>query len=297
MRDTLFPRWQGAFLAIFLLADGLYLPATPEAVQALALGTVLAVLLCYGWLRCLAALDMRDFDSLCRGRLPKWLTLILRILIAAACIAGIGQSLWRLAHFWKLTSFPGIPLWLGAAILLTVGWRIGRRGRTAIAMWSYPTFVFCGAVIALSLVITIPDCAPEHLPALVQGFAFSPPILRQFAWVILPLLFCAQGKQMPAARACTAGVLAGGLGLCLIALRAWLVLGAGAAKLNYPAFWAAGVFSVGDFLQRGEVIFGCVLALCETARVALLVCLLLWCWRYGKQDAQKGRRNTFFAQS
>lgn len=287
MRDTIFPRWQGAFLAIFLLADGLYLPATPAVVQALALGTVLAALACLCWLKILAALDCRDFDSLCSSRLPGWLTLILRLAIAAACIAGIGQALWRLANFWQQTSFPGIPPWLSGAILLFVSWRIGRRGRTAIAMWSYPTLFFCGIVIVASLAITIPDCVPAHFPALVQSLAFPRPILWQFAWLILPLLLCAQGDRLPTVRACTFGVLAGGFGLCLIALRAWLVLGAGAAKLVYPTFWAAGVFSVGDFLQRGEVIFGCALALCETARVALLICLLLWCWRYGKKDKRQ----------
>lgn len=287
MRDTVFPRWQGAFLAIFLLADGLYLPATPAAVQALALGTVLAAIVCFVWLKLLSMLGERDLDSLCRDRLPKWVSFLLRLLVAAACIACIALSLWRLSLFWQQTSFPGMPRWLGGTVLLFVSWCIGRRGRTAVSMWSYPTLFFIGLVVAASLAITIPDCVPQHLPALIQSISFPREILGQFAWLALPLLLCAQGDRLPTARACTVGVLAGGIGLCLIALRAWLVLGAGAVKLSYPAFLAAGVFSVGDFLQRGEVAFGCVLALCEVGRVALLVCLLLWCWRYGKKDSKQ----------
>lgn len=69
MRDTIFPRWQGAFLALFLLADGLYLPASPETVRTLALGCVLGTLLAFLWLSMLSALRERDFESLCLHRL------------------------------------------------------------------------------------------------------------------------------------------------------------------------------------------------------------------------------------
>ena len=289
MRDMIFPRWQGAFVALFLLADGLYLPVAPAAVHTLALGTALSVLLCFCWFQLLARLGERDFDSLCRNRLPKWLAFLLRLVIAAACIAGMALPLWRLTRFWQETSFPGIPLWAGAAVLLFVGWRIGRRGRTAVSMWAYPTVFFVGIVLIASLLISIPDCTPAYLPDVFQSFILEPPLLWPFVWLILPLLLCVQGKDLPATRACTLGVLAGGLGLCLMTLRAWLVLGAGAARLSYPVFSAAGIFSVGDFLQRGEVLFGCALALSEVARVALFMCLLLWCFQYGKIDETQKR--------
>ena len=286
MRDTVFPRWQGAFLAIFLLADGLYVPATPAAVHTLVLGGLLATAVTFLWLKLLSSLGERDLESLCLHKFPHLLTRALFLAVGAFCLLGMLWSLVRLSAFWQETAFPAIPRFLTAAVLLFVGWRAGRRGRTAVAMWAYPMLFLTGAVILLSLAVTLPDCAPQHLPALTGRLAFSPRLLSGFAWFVLPLLLCAQGQKLPAARACTIGAFAGGTGLALIALRAWPVLGAGAARLPYPAFSAAGVFSVGDFLQRGEVIFGCALALCEAVRVALLMTLAYTAFRtvFGKKE-------------
>ena len=273
MRDTIFPRWQGAFLALFLLADGLYLPASPETVRTLALGCVLSTFLAFLWLRMLSALRERDFESLCLHRFPDWLTRMLFPLVGIACIICTAQSLVRLTAFWHETAFSSLPRWTGALVLLLIGWRTGKRGRTAVAMWSYPLLLFAGGVTLLSLLVTLEACDPAHLPLVLQTMTISPSMLGKFGWFVLPLLLCAQGTQIPATRACTLGTFLGGVGLTLIALRAWLVLGVGGTQLPYPAFSSAGVFSVGDFLQRGEVLFGCALALCEAVRVALLVTL------------------------
>lgn len=273
MRDTVFPRWQGAFLAIFLLADGLYVPASPAAVRTLALGGMLAAAVTFIWLKLLAALGERDLESLCLHKFPRPLTRIGFLLVGIACLCGVLRTLVRLSAFWQETAFSGIPRVLTAAVVLFVGWRAGRRGRTAVAMWAYPMLFLTGAVVLLSLAVTLPDCDPAHFAGFAEKFTLSMPLLGGFVWFLLPLMLCAQGKNLPAARACTVGALAGGAGLALISLRAWMVLGAGAARLAYPAFAAAGVFSVGDFLQRGEVVFGCALALCEVVRVALLVTL------------------------
>ncbi len=288
MRDTIFPRWQGAFLALFLLADGLYLPASPETVRTLALGCVLSTLLAFLWLSMLSALRERDFESLCLHRLPGWAMRVLFALIAAACILCTLQSLIRLTVFWHETAFSSLPRWTGALVLLLIGWRAGQRGRTAVAMWSYPLLLFAGGVTLLSLLVTLEACDPAHLPPVTHTMTFSPFLLGKFSWFILPLLLCAQGTKVPATRACTLGTFLGGVGLTLIALRAWLVLGAGGTQLPYPAFSSAGVFSVGDFLQRGEVLFGCALALCEAVRVALLVTLARTAFRvlwYEKKTA------------
>lgn len=289
MHDTIFPRWQGAFLAIFLLADGLYLPAAPQAVHNLLLGGLLALLVSILWMKMLSGLHERDFESLCRSHLPGWLSRFLFALIAIAAIIGIWYSLQRLSAFWKQTAFAGFPRWFGAIVLLFLGWRAGRRGRTAVSMWAYPMLFLTGAVILLSLLVTVPDCAPVHLPALFENFTVMPSLLCRYLWLLLPLILCTQEKEMPALRACSIGVLSGSIGLVLISLRAWLVLGAGTDKLPYPAFSAAGVFSVGDFLQRGEVIFGCALALCEAVRIALLITLLYSACRvvFPKLNAQQ----------
>lgn len=279
MRDTVFPRWQGAFLAIYLLADGLYLPASPTAVRTLALGGVLAAAAAFVWLKILAVLGERDLESLCLHRFPRLFTRILFLFVGLACLCGIVRTLVRLTAFWHETAFPGIPRVLTAAVVLFIGWRAGRRGRTAVAMWAYPMLFLTGAVVLLSLAVTLPDCDLAHFAGFAEKFSLFMPLLGGFVWFLLPLMLCAQGTNLPAARACTLGALAGGLGLALISLRAWMVLGAGAARLDYPAFAAAGVFSVGDFLQRGEVLFGCALALCEAVRVALLVTLAYTAFR------------------
>lgn len=272
MRDTVFPRWQGGMLAVFLLAEGLYLPAAPQAVWSLVWGTLAACAAALVWMRCLRACGARDFASLCR-RLPRAAQIALAGAAALASLAAVGQSLWRLSGFWQTTTFPGIPRWVSALVLLAVGWCAGRRGRTAVAMWAYPTAFLIGLTLAVSLIVTTQACVPAYLTQALRSAAAPDRTALRLLPAVLPLLLCTQTDRLPASRACARGVLLGGGGLALLALRAWLVLGSGAARLPYPAYAAAGVFSVGDFLQRGEVVFGCALALCEAVRTAVLLTL------------------------
>lgn len=273
MRDTVFPRWQGAFLAIFLLAGSFYVPATPEAIWSLVWGTLLAAAVVFLFLRWLLHCDARDFESLCRAHLPRPVQVVLFAAVGLCALAAIAQSLLRLSGFWQATAFPGLPRWVTAAVLLGVGWCAGRRGRTAVAMWAYPTVFLISLTLAVSLLVTLPDCSPAYLVQAARRITLPGAPAWQFLPLLLPLLLCTQTRRLPSTRACTRGVLLGGAGLTLLTLRAWLLLGAGAQALPYPVFSAAGLFSVGDFLQRGEVVFGCVLALCESVRVALLVTL------------------------
>lgn len=274
MPNAVFPRWQGGFLVLFLLAEGLYLPATPAAVWSLIWGALLAALAAWLWLRLLKATGARDFFALCQNHLPRAGQYALFAAVGLAAIAAILQSLVRLSAFWRETAFPAMPQWVSAAVLLAVGVCAGRRGRMAVAMWSYPTAFVIALTVAASLVVTLSDCLPVHLLETAAGIAPPQMLSLRFVPLVLPLLLCEQDRHLSATHACVRGVLLGGLGLVLLSLRAYLVLGAGAAALPYPAFSAAGVFSVGDFLQRGEVVFGCALALCEAVRVALLAALL-----------------------
>ena len=121
MRDTVFPRWQGAFLAIFLLADGLYVPATPAAVHTLVLGGLLATAVTFLWLKLLSSLGERDLESLCLHKFPHLLTRALFLAVGAFCLLGMLWSLVRLSAFWQETAFPAIPRFLTAAVLLFVG--------------------------------------------------------------------------------------------------------------------------------------------------------------------------------
>lgn len=284
MRDTVFPRWQGAFLAIFLLAGSFYIPADPEAVWSLVWGTLLAAAVVFLYLQGLRLCSARDFESLCRAHLPRPVQVVLFAAVGLCALAAIAQSLLRLSGFWQATAFPGLPRWVTAAVLLGVGWCAGRRGRTAVAMWAYPTVFLISLTLAVSLLVTLPDCSPAYLVQAARRITLPGAPAWQFVPLLLPLLLCTQTRRLPATRACTRGVLLGGAGLTLLALRAWLLLGAGAGALPYPVFSAAGLFSVGDFLQRGEVVFGCALALCEAVRVALLVTLAYEMGRGIKKD-------------
>lgn len=273
-RDAVFPRWQGAFLALFVLADGLYLPASPAACWSLAAGTLAAALLTACWLCLLTRLHARDLQMLCHVHLPRALQIGIFGVLGALAIAALVQTLIRLTAFWQATAFPGIPRFIGAAVILFVGWRAGRRGRTATAMWAYPTVFLVAATLTVSFAVTLPDCEPAYLPELWQDFTISiQPGLRML-WLVLPLSLCVQSRELSATHACVRGVLLGGLGLAALSLRAYLVLGMGACQLLYPAFSAAGVFSVGDFLQRGEVLLGVALVLCEIVRAALLFTMI-----------------------
>ncbi len=236
MRDTVFPRWQGAFLAIFLLAGSFYVPATPEAIWSLVWGTLLAAAVVFLYLQGLRLCDARDFESLCRAHLPRPVQVVLFAAVGLGALAAIAQSLVRLSGFWQATAFPGLPRWVTAAVLLGVGWCAGRRGRTAVAMWAYPTVFLISLTLAASLLVTLPDCSPAYFLQAVRRISPPGDPAWQFVPLLLPLLLCTQTRRLPSTRACTRGVLLGGGGLVLLALRAWLVLGAGAQRCPIRPF-------------------------------------------------------------
>lgn len=275
--NRIFPRWQGAIFALFLMSDGLFVPVSPASIRTLAAGSALAALIVWGYFYFLRRLKSPDFFTLCQSKFPSWLCQTIFIIIALLSAGGIWLSLARLSVFWHATAFPGLPTLLLILPLIAVGWAAGRRGKAAVCMWSYPTAFAAGMIILLSIVITLPDWQWSRLPAVARSLSLDWPVLKGFLWLFLPLLLCTQSHDLPAARACMCGVLLGGLSVTLTSLRAFIVLGTGVTVLPYPAYAAAGIFSVGDFLQRGEVIFSCALAVAEAVRVAALFSLIYEC--------------------
>lgn len=287
MRDTLFPRWQGAFLAVFLLADVLYLETSPEYIVSFFVSTLIFALVTFIYLRLLAYFNIRDFEALCL-KIPSVVGKPLLIIVGVFAVFVLILSGLRLSKFWQITAFPAIPQYLSMLVLFFVAWRAGRRGRTAVAMWAYPTAYLCIFIVLLSLLITISNSSAEYAMNLPKYFSFS--ISPRFLYLIPALLLCTQTENLPTTKHCTIGVIIGGLGLTLISLRAYLVLGLACSKVTYPCFAAAGVFSVGDFLQRGEVIFACAIVLCEAVRSSLMLTLAITCFRSAIPALRKFKR-------
>lgn len=287
MRDTLFPRWQGAFLAVFLLADGLYLQTSPKYIFSLLISTIIFSFIAFGYLKILKHFKIRDFEAFCL-KIPSYIGKPLLFITGIVAIYVLFASGLRLSKFWLITAFPAIPRYLTILVLFFVAWRAGKRGRTAVAMWAYPTAILCIAIILISLFITIPDCTTEYAINLPRQFSFS--VNPRFLYLIPALLLCTQTDNLPTTKHCVFGVFLGGIGLTLIALRAYLVLGLACNKLDYPCFSAAGIFSVGDFLQRGEVIFACAIVLCEAVRSALMLTLAITCFRSAIPALRKFKR-------
>ena len=287
MRDTLFPRWQGAFLAVFLLADGLYLETSPKDIFSFLISTIIFALITFIYLKLLAYFNIRDFEALCL-KVPSFIGKPLLFIVGLTAVFVLILSGIRLSKFWQITAFPAIPQYLSMLVLFFVAWRAGRRGRTAVEMWAYPTAYLCIFIIVISLFITISDSTPEYAMNLPKYFNFG--ISTRFLYLIPALLLCTQTENLSTTKHCTTGVIIGGLGLTLIALRAYLVLGLACSKLPYPCFSAAGVFSVGDFLQRGEVIFACSIVLCEAVRSSLMLTLAITCFRSAIPALRKFKR-------
>lgn len=272
MKETVFPRWQGALLGLCLLADGLYLPISGAAVRSAAAAGLTVFLLTLGWLAFLRKRNVDDFVTLC-GRLGRAGT-VLRVAAGGAAVIGVWNTLTRLTAFWQATALPGLPRLLTGGALLAVAALAARRRRIAVCMWAYPTAWLCGIIVLVSLLVTLPDCTWHNLLSLSQPPAYDRAAFFAPLGMLPVILLCQNRRSLPSTGAAVRGLAAGLIGLLFVALRALLILGAGASVLPYPIFSAAGVFSVGDFLQRGEVIFACALVLAECVRCAALLTLL-----------------------
>lgn len=240
MDKHIFSRWQVALTALFVLANGLYLPVTGTGWLALLCGAVIAAAALF--------LLLRLPDSLLDGACAL-LSILLMVQTAA-----------RLYRFWRYVEMPAA---LAVSLLFVTAYFLARRGADCLFMWSFPVMVTAGVLLVLSVAVTAPDWDMGFLSA-PDPAAFPQEVLRVlpgFLTVLLPAHLAGDGKA-PAK-----GLLLGGGLLALLSLRALLLLGGGGYA--YPVYAAAGLAAVGDFLKRCEVVFAAVLVLCECARVAV----------------------------
>ncbi len=239
MDKHIFSQWQVALCALFVLADGLYLPAGSTHWLALLCGAALSAAL-----------------LLLLGKLPGTL---LDLVSAVLALLLPLRSLFRLYPFWD---YAGLPPLLAAALFLLTACLLARRGADCLFMWSYPVMLAAGVLLFLSVGVTLPDWetrfleVPQAAPFLRECISTLPGYLA----VLLPARLAGDAKA-PAR-----GILLGGVFLSLLSLRTLLLLGG--AVYPYPSYAAAGLAAVGDFLRRCEVVFGAVLVICECTRVA-----------------------------
>ncbi len=266
MRETAFPRWQFALTALFVLADALYLPASPHALWlALPAAGLIAWLLL--WLLCRV---LRVHDPLAGGGVCR--RLLAAALAVLAVHAALGSAL-RLVAFWQRTTFPQLPTIVSFVLLLAAGLRLARAGTVHLTMWALPTLLVVLVPLALSMLLTAHDWRISELLPFPSAAAFGNLVLFCLRTVYLPACFpflLLLGREKPG-KAAASGVLFASAVLCATAARNLMLLGAGtASRVAYPTFAAAGLVAVGDFFQRGEALIAGCLTLCELARLAVL---------------------------
>ncbi len=240
MDKHIFSRWQISLCALFVLADGLFLPLDSASWLSLLCGTAAAAMLLPPLLR------------LPRPLLNAACTLLALILIL--------HSIRRLFLFWQ---YEGTPAALATALLLLTAWLLSWRGADCLFMWSLPVMTAAGALLLLSAAVTVPDWSLRYLvlPSPAPFLRDSARAALGFLSVLLPAHLAGNAKA-PAK-----GLLLGGGLLALLSLRALLLLGG--ASYAYPMYAAASLAAVGDLLKRCEIVFAAVLALCECTRIAV----------------------------
>ncbi|NCB28772.1 MAG: hypothetical protein EOM63_03285 [Clostridia bacterium] len=266
MRETAFPRWQFALTALFVLADALYLPASPHALWLAlpAAGLIVWPLL---WLACRV---FRGHDPLAGSGM--WSRLLAALLAVLAMYAALGSAL-RLVAFWHRTTFPLLPTIVSFVLLVAAGMRLARAGTVHLTMWALPTLIAVLVPLALSLLLTAHDWRVSELLPLLPAHGFGKLVVLCLRDVYLPACFpflLLLGREKPG-KAAASGVLFASVVLSATAARNLMLLGAGtASRIPYPTFASAGLVAVGDFFQRGEALIAGCLTLCELARLAVL---------------------------
>lgn len=279
MPERIFPRGRGAMFFLVLTADALLLPAA-HWLDVLCAG-LLTLVLALGWFALAGRLRIRDGFALL-ARLPASLSRAAALLIALLAAVIALRTAGQLAAFLQSFALPGLPVWLAGVVILCAAWLLARNGPPALFLWALPIAWTAGAVIILSIALSLPDWTLPHTP-LLKFFAFSD-IFKMlgtvFAHALFLLLFTGYNEELPEAPGVLTGIACSSAALGLTGLRAIAVLGMRcAAALPCPAYSAAGVFAIGDFLQRSESIFGAALSLCFLARAALLLCAARECFR------------------
>lgn len=248
-----------------------------------------------GWLAILfAALCSLPFTAICclpaeRTEQPDWFHipaavfgrgggLVYHILLSALAFWSLTMAIRSGVVFLRTVSNGEWQVWLITAALLLCAAAAAQHGRQALLLWTEPMVWAVLAALIVSLVISasqlkLSELLPTSFDALPDQtyLLLSAPFAEVFyAAAVLgtPRTHCVRSGLL---RGCAAA----GLILCLVYIRNICLLGAaGASRLPYPSYTAAGLLAFGNSFQRGEVLISGSLIVCTAARAALLLSFL-----------------------
>ncbi|MGE4548638.1 MAG: GerAB/ArcD/ProY family transporter [Intestinibacillus sp.] len=270
MPETVFPRWRFSLIFIFLLADALYLPASPgELWLSILLAGIVASLLLYVLRKLLGTADLLN--------LPGWGGRLCGIVLAALAAFMVLHTLGRLTAFFERTSFPTMPALLTGVLTLLFALPLARIGTTRLSTWALPSLIAVLVPLLLSLLLTVPDWEIRALlPLLPEGpIGLARTALHTLRYTYAPLFFLyllLQHQEPQQKHTFTPGVLCASVVMSVTCARNLMLLGVyAAARVPYPTYTAAGLVTVGDFFQRAETLIAGCLTVCELGRIAVLL--------------------------
>lgn len=270
MSETVFPRWRFCLIAVFLLSDALYLPASPrELWLSFVPAGILAALLFLLVRKILGTADLLN--------LPGWGGKICAIALSFLSIMLVLRTFARLITFFRQTSFPSMPIVILAVLILLVTLCMARIGTVRLSTWALPTLVAVLLPLLLSLLMTAPDWEVRVLLPLLphRKMAFLSMIWSTLLNTYVPLLFLyllLQHERPEQKHSFTVSILFTSMILTLTCARNLMLLGENtAARILYPTYASAGMVSFGDFFQRAETLIAGCLTVCELGRIAVLL--------------------------
>lgn len=248
-----------------------------------------------GWLAIvLAALCSLPFTAVCclpaeRTDQPDWFHipaavfgrgggLVYHILLSALAFWSLTMTVRGGVVFLRTVSDGEWQVWLLTAALLLCAAAAAQHGKRQLLLWTEPILWAVLTALVLSLVISASQLDfSELLPVSFDALPSQTYLLLSapFAEVFYAAAVLGTPRSQTVRSGLLRGCAAAGLVLCLIYLRNICLLGAeGAARFPYPSYTAAGLLTLGNSFQRGEVLISGSLIVCTAARAALLLSFL-----------------------
>lgn len=270
MRETVFPRWRFSLIFIYLLADALYMPASP--------GNLWLSILIAGIIAAFAAFLLRKLlGSADLLHLPGFLGRLCGITIAVLAAVTIAHTLNRLGIFFSNTDFPTTPRLFVWSLTLLAAIPLARIGTIRLSTWALPSLIAVLFPLFLSFILTIPDWEPRALlPLLPDGpIGLAHITLYTLRYTYTPLFFLyvlLQHEEPQQKHTFTPGILCASAVIAVTCARNLMLLGVyTAGRVPYPTYTAAGLVTIGDFFQRAETLIAGCLTVCELGRIAVLL--------------------------
>lgn len=180
-------------------------------------------------------------------------------------------------EFIQIVSLQETPQYVVVAILGAVCIWYVRAGIEVMARWStFVSFIILSVIISLALLSLNEADFTNLKPVLEKGI--QPVLSSAFTILSFPLgetvvftmVFSSAGRKFHVFKVFMIGVLIGTSIMLLAAVRNILVLGTGTASLLYfPSYSAISLISLGEFLQRIEIIVSVVFLLAGLAKIGI----------------------------